>query len=57
MIRSCSVHVCTGHRHGGVSTWISTPGDGRRLPFGLVYVVMLRQQPGQRITGVGCVCN
>ena len=28
-----------------VSSWISTPGDGRRLRFGVVCVVTLRQQP------------
>ena len=46
VIRSCGAHVL--HRAAPtpkVSSWISTPGDGRRLRFGVVYVVTLRQQP------------
>ena len=46
VIRSCGAHVL--HRAAPtpkVSSWISTPGDGRRLRFGVVCVVTLRQQP------------
>ena len=46
VIRSCGAHVL--HRAAPtpkVSSWISTPDDGRRLRFGIVYVVTLRQQP------------
>ena len=46
VIRSCGAHVL--HRAAPtpkVSSWISTPGDGRRLRFGVVCVVTLRQPP------------
>ena len=46
VIRSCGAHV--QHRAAPtpkVSSWISTPGDGRRLRFGVVCVVTLRQPP------------
>ena len=46
VIRSCGAHVL--HRAAPtpkVSSWISTPRDGRRLRFGVVCVVTLRQQP------------
>ena len=46
VIRSCGAHVL--HRAAPtptVSSWISTPGDGRRLRFGVACVVTLRQQP------------
>ena len=34
-----------GGAQPNVSSWMSTPGDGRRLRFGVVCVVTLRRQP------------